>query len=99
MNAKMPALKHCFESAGFSEVRTILSSGNVAFSTRASSSEALERRAEKAMQAELGRSFGTIVRSASYLRELIEPDPTSSSNSLQRQSGSSPSCAARVSHA
>ena len=75
MNAKMPELKHCFETAGFSEVCTLLSSGNVVFSTRASSSEALERRAEKAMQAELGRSFGTIVRPASYLQGLIEPDP------------------------
>jgi len=75
MNAKMPELKHCFESAGFSEVCTILSSGNVAFSTRATSSEALERRAEKAMQVELGRSFSTIVRPASYLQKLIDPDP------------------------
>jgi uncharacterized protein (DUF1697 family) len=29
MNAKMPELKKCFEDAGFSEVRTLLSSGNV----------------------------------------------------------------------
>jgi uncharacterized protein (DUF1697 family) len=75
LNAKMPELKHCFESAGFSEVRTLLSSGNVAFSARATSSQAMERRAEKAMQAELGRSFSTIVRSARRLQELIDPDP------------------------
>lgn len=75
MNAKMPALKHGFESAGFSDVRTLLSSGNVVFDARASSLAALERRAEKAMQAELGRSFDTIVRSAEYLQGFIESEP------------------------
>jgi uncharacterized protein (DUF1697 family) len=49
MNVKMPELKQCFESAGFSDVRTLLSSGNVAFTARASSPNALELRAEKAM--------------------------------------------------
>ena len=49
----MPDLRRCFEVAGFSDVRTVLSSGNVAFSTRVSASEALERRAEQAMQVEL----------------------------------------------
>jgi uncharacterized protein (DUF1697 family) len=33
MNAKMPELKKCFESAGFTDVKTLLSSGNVVFST------------------------------------------------------------------
>jgi len=77
MNAKMPELKRCFESAGFTDVRTLLSSGNVVFSARTSAPEALERRAEKAMQSELDRVFGTIVRSAQYLQELIEADPFS----------------------
>ena len=74
-NAKMPELKRCFEAAGFSDVRTLLSSGNVAFSTRTSSPDALERRAVKAMHSELGRSFGTIVRPAQYLRDLVLSDP------------------------
>ena len=75
MNAKMPALKSCFEAAGFTEVRTLLSSGNLVFNTRSSAVAALERRAEAAMQAALGRSFGTIVRSAEYLQTFIEADP------------------------
>ena len=37
MNCKMPELKRSFEDAGFSNVRTLLSSGNVAFDARASS--------------------------------------------------------------
>lgn len=31
MNAKMPELKKAFEAAGFLEVKTVLSSGNVVF--------------------------------------------------------------------
>ena len=75
MNARMPALKACFETAGFSDVKTLLSSGNVVFSARRSSLASLELRAEKAMQAGLGHSFDTIVRSTEFLRELVESDP------------------------
>ena len=44
MNAKMPELKRCFEDAGFGNVRTLLSSGNVAFdSYKADTLARLER--------------------------------------------------------
>src|SRR5258707_3906639 len=33
-NAKMPDLKRAFEAAGFTDVRTVLASGNVVFSAR-----------------------------------------------------------------
>lgn len=75
MNAKMPALKACFEAAGFSNVRTLLSSGNVAFDARASSMSTLERRAEEAMQPALGRSFITIVRPQAALQALVASEP------------------------
>lgn len=75
MNAKMPELKRCFESAGFTQVKTLLSSGNVVFDARATSPAALQRKAEAAMQAGLGRTFLTIVRSAESLRELLAADP------------------------
>jgi len=75
MNAKMSELKRCFDVAGFSDVRTLLSSGNVAFTARVSSVTTLQRRVEEAMQGELGRSFGTFVRPASQLQDLIESDP------------------------
>jgi uncharacterized protein (DUF1697 family) len=75
MNARMPELKRTFEAAGFTDVKTLLSSGNVAFSTRTTAPATLERKAEKAMQAELGRSFATIVRSSQFLQDLIASDP------------------------
>lgn len=75
MNAKMPELKACFESAGFTNVRTLLSSGNVVFDARSSKISSLESRAEKAMESELGRSFGTFVRSVEHLKTLVESQP------------------------
>ncbi len=75
LNAKMPELKRCFEGAGFAAVRTVLGSGNVAFDARTAKPASLERKAEMAMAATLGRSFQTIVRSSEYLAQLIESDP------------------------
>jgi uncharacterized protein (DUF1697 family) len=75
MNAKMPALKKAFEAAGFREVTTVLSSGNVVFNARVASDLAIEKKAEGAMKEGLGRSFFTIVRSRDELRELLDSDP------------------------
>ena len=75
MNAKMPELKRCFEVAGFTDVRTVLASGNVVFGARAAAEPVLERRAEDAMHRELGRTFLTIVRPLDALRRLVEADP------------------------
>src|ERR1051325_1837115 len=75
MNAKMPELKAAFESAGFTDVRTVLSSGNVVFGSRRTPESSLERKAEAAMTKRLGRTFLTIVRSVDALRELLASDP------------------------
>jgi len=75
MNARMAELRRSFERAGFADVNTVLSSGNVAFTARAKSELALARQAEAAMAKHLGRAFLTIVRGANALRELIEADP------------------------
>ena len=75
LNARMPALRECFEQAGFSDVRTLLSSGNVAFSTRQAPTGALERRVERALQTHLGRSFETFVRPTAELQQMLASDP------------------------
>lgn len=76
LTARMPDLKRAFEAAGFKDVKTLLSSGNVLFtSARAQSESALEQKAERAMEKELGRSFMTFVRSVEALREILEADP------------------------
>lgn len=75
MNCKMPALKRCFEAAGFCEVKTLLSSGNVAFSAQPQIVPLLESAAEAAMEEHLGRIFQTIVRPSSFLQRLVARDP------------------------
>jgi uncharacterized protein (DUF1697 family) len=75
MNARMPELKAAFERAGFVDVKTVLSSGNVLFSCPAADESELEERVEAAMQRALKRSFMTFVRSVDALRALIAKDP------------------------
>ena len=74
-NAKMPELKKAFESAGFTDVKTVLSSGNVVFSARDASETSLQRKAEAAMMQRFGDAFLTIVRPLDALRELLASDP------------------------
>src|SRR5204863_4424058 len=75
VNAKMSDLKKAFEAAGFTDVKTILGSGNVVFGARAASEASLERRAEAAMTERLGRTFLTIIRPIDALRDLLASDP------------------------
>lgn len=77
MNCKMPELKRCFEAAGFSDVKTLLSSGNVAFSAKPEIVPILERTAEAAMEKHLGKVFQPIVRPSSFLQCLVEQAPFS----------------------
>ena len=77
MNAKMPELRRAFEVAGFTNVVTVLSSGNVVFDAERASVRALERRAEAGMQKHLGHSFVTIVRPVSGLKKILRLNPFS----------------------
>jgi uncharacterized protein (DUF1697 family) len=75
MNAKMPALKAAFEAAGFTGVRTVISSGNVVFDARRATESALQLRAEAAMREELGKAFLTIVRPVEILQRILASEP------------------------
>jgi len=74
-NCKMPELKKAFEKAGFTDVKTLLGSGNVIFDAPKTPIPALEGKVEAAMQKSLGKLFLTIVRPVGELRALIESDP------------------------
>jgi uncharacterized protein (DUF1697 family) len=74
-NAKMSELKQAFEAAGFTEVKTLLSSGNVVFSAPRASDAMVQQKAEAAMAKRLGRTFLTIVRPVDVLREMLASDP------------------------
>jgi len=77
LNAKMPALKACFEQLGFTDVRTLLSSGNVVFTSSRKSVPALVQTIESGMASELPRSFPTVLRTVEHLRGMLQADPFS----------------------
>jgi uncharacterized protein (DUF1697 family) len=75
VNCKMPALKRAFEKAGFTNVKTLLSSGNVTFDAPRTAVPVLELKVEAAIEKALGKRFFTIVRSIDELDGLIAADP------------------------
>jgi uncharacterized protein (DUF1697 family) len=75
MNCKMAELKRALEAAGFSDVRTVLASGNVVFSAPKTTGAALEKKVEAAIAKGLGTTFSVIVRSLEALQELLASDP------------------------
>jgi uncharacterized protein (DUF1697 family) len=74
-NLKMADLRRAFELAGFVDVKTLLSSGNVLFSAAAAKETTLARRAEAALEKHVGSSFFTLVRSIDRLQALLASDP------------------------
>ncbi|PZA05933.1 MULTISPECIES: DUF1697 domain-containing protein [unclassified Meiothermus] len=75
MNLKMADLKRCMESAGFTEVKTILSSGNVAFNASVRNEAAIAKEIEAQLQQQMGRGFPVTVRSVEHLQNLLASDP------------------------
>ena len=74
MTLKMADLKRCLEGAGFTEVKTLLSSGDVAFNARKTSEASLEKKIEAALTQEMGKYFLTLVRSQEALNSLLKAD-------------------------
>lgn len=77
MNAKMADLKTCFERLGFKDVKTVLSSGNVVFTSAAKSENSLAKTIEEGMAKHLPRRFPVIVRKVDHLLALLKADPFS----------------------
>lgn len=77
MKCKMPELKKCLENAGFTNVKTVLSSGNVVFDSKKTTEASLVKKIESAIKKDLGREFLTFVRSVDYLQEMIDNNPYS----------------------
>lgn len=77
MNAKMADLKACFEKLGFIDVRTVLASGNVVFTSPQKSETNLVKTLEAGMAKYLPRSFPVIVRKVDHLLALLKADPYS----------------------
>ena len=75
MNCRMPEVKRAFEKAGYGDVKTLLSSGNVTFDAPKTPIAVLEKKVEAAIEKGLGKRFMTIVRPIDELLALVESDP------------------------
>ena len=75
MNLAMPALKAALDRAGFTDVRTLLSSGNAVFAAKEQKTELLEAKIEKVLTTEVGKTFMTFVRPVEALQLMLEADP------------------------
>src|SRR5688500_6875273 len=73
-NCKMADLRKALESAGFTDVNTVISSGNAVFSTRKASETSIAHKCEAPMQKVMGRTFMTVVRSIDDLQSLLDRD-------------------------
>jgi uncharacterized protein (DUF1697 family) len=78
--AKMPALRTGLADKGFGDVESHIQSGNLRFTSRLRSAQAVERAAESALAELCGFSVRTIVRTPVQLAELASygaglPDP------------------------
>lgn len=70
-NMRNEKLRGVFESLGFKNVQTVISSGNVLFETGSTNAKALEAVIEKALPEQLGFKSTTIVRSRKQLQDLV----------------------------
>jgi uncharacterized protein (DUF1697 family) len=72
----MPALKACFEDAGFANVATYIQSGNVVFDSPSSSQAELTRRVEGILRKAFGDyDASVVVRSRSQMRAVVDRAP------------------------
>jgi len=72
---KMDRLRSLFEELDFTNVQTVIASGNVLFDSAAKSSSALERRVEEHLEEALGYEVATFIRSPKELSAVLAYDP------------------------
>lgn len=68
-------LRGVFERLGFTDVASVLASGNIVFSAPEQDAPALEQRIQSALVADLGIPGGTIIRALPELAALRADDP------------------------
>ena len=74
-NMRGEKLRQVFNSLGFSNVSTVIASGNVVFDSTSTSPTSLETKIEEALPRILGFNSTTIVRSRSELEALAAKNP------------------------
>ena len=71
----MADLRAAFESAGCTEVRTHIQSGNVLFEARAANAATLRRKLERAVEKECGVKSTVVLRTWAELRRIVASHP------------------------
>lgn len=75
VTVKMDKLKKTFEAIGFTNVKTLLASGNVLFMAPAASESTLVNKIETKLETAFGREIGVLVRKVEALQRLAEDNP------------------------
>lgn len=71
---KMAELKACLEAAGFSDIKTVVASGNVRLSAEGNA-EAIKQKLEQAIEARFSFPVGVVLRSEAELTEMLAGHP------------------------
>jgi uncharacterized protein (DUF1697 family) len=71
----MAAIKEALVALGLSDVRTYINSGNVIFSTRASDTQKLGARVEKALEQHTGMAIKVLVIDHKTLKKMVDAIP------------------------
>ena len=74
-NMRNEKLRSVFETLGFSNVQTVISSGNVIFESNSKNISLLETKIKKELMKQLGIKSPAYIRSKEELEALIEKDP------------------------
>jgi len=75
----MESLRQVFETLGFSEVKTFMSSGNVIFETTPASKKSLERMIKNKLKEAFGYEVATFIRTDKELAKFASYKPFSQS--------------------
>src|SRR5882672_4117689 len=74
---KMDALKDAYVALGLGQVRTLLQSGNVIFTSRLKDRAALAKRISQELERRFGLQIDVVVRTLAEVRMIVERGPAS----------------------
>jgi uncharacterized protein (DUF1697 family) len=72
---KMEELRTMFEALNFSNVKSYINSGNIAFDTRKKAESSLVKISETAIEKQFGRHFDVIVREQKTIHDILANNP------------------------
>lgn len=81
----MENLREVFVSLGFGDVSTLLTSGNVIFSSKESNTEKLAKEIELALKRAFDTDISVAIRTVDYVQQLVKTDPFKNVKKVQGQ--------------